>query len=223
MVVIALFLGVFACGVLAVYYLIFVPNPFLFPWRQQNPAFQKLAEAVGGTWIAGTAFRFPEVHFGYRGQLLRLDSQGFGYTCFVHTRLTGLCLPACQALRCEITSVPKNTIPPWRRIRGPEIPAGPPELQTAFRVRGNDPARIARSLTLPVAEALIELLGEQVQGNPVVGCVSVEMAGGQMEIRKEGFVTAWQELEKFVRLGLKLHAAWAVSVRATGEPLPPPP
>jgi hypothetical protein len=157
------------------------------------------------------------MHFEYRGQPFQLDGDRDGY--FRYMRLTALCPPACQALRCEITSF--KVIPPWGRMREPKIPAGPPDLQTIFCVRGNDPAHIARSLTPSVAERLHELRGLRPQGHLIAGGVSVEIADVQMEIRKGGLVTERPDLEQFIRVGLKLNDAWVASVGAAGPPLPP--
>jgi len=98
-----------ACWVFAFLLFFDAPDPLFSRVRRRNLAFRQTAEALGDTWIAGSLFRLPEMHFEYRGQPFQLDGDRDGY--FRYMRLTALCPPACQALRCEITSF--KVIPPW--------------------------------------------------------------------------------------------------------------
>lgn len=165
-------------------------------------SYGRLAEDLGGVVLRavvnpGGWFERPSLEFRHRGTAARLDVQATGgdnrrYYTQMHFEWPD------RSLRCEV--FPAGFLSRLSKLMGmTDIEIGSPGFDDKYIINGSSPARI-RALMSAGVQLAIDRLQRSLNGSDVF----ISWNGGELLIKKRGYLRDYRELRQFLRLCLEL-------------------
>lgn len=179
--------------------------------HQRQQTLERIAQRFRGRLIPGDFLSFSQVRLRFQDYPALLKFTKVGKNNY-HTHFT-ITWPDSH-LRCEV--YPQDILSGFRRLWGMEdIEIGSPHFDQSFFIAGNSREQVRELLTGQVQAIIFGLT--HISGANFFGShgIQVKWAGGAMTVTKVGYLSAYEDLERFISLSAELFIA-AMNTRATG-------
>ena len=162
-------------------------------------SYGRFAEELGGVVRLGGWFERPTIEFRHRGVAARLEVQAAGGNNhrghYTQLRFNW----HDPTLRCEVFRA--GILSRLSRLMGMnDVETGSAQFDAKYAVHGTAPDRIRALMSAGVQVAI-----DRIQRSLFGGDVYVSWGGGQLVIKKRGYLREYRDVRQFVRLGLDLY------------------